>query len=427
MPGHKGVSYLGCERYDITEIDGADVLYSPDGVILESENNASLLFGSAHTYYSTEGSSLCIKAMLALVAQGSAGRPRVLAARNIHKAFVYACALLDLDVDWLYPEGVGHLCECRVTPQELDHALKSATKMPCAVYVTSPDYLGNILDIKGLSEVCHTHGVPLLVDNAHGAYLRFCEGSDDKIEHPIALGADMCCDSAHKTLPVLTGGAYLHIASRAEKYCSSARQMLSFFASTSPSYLILQSLDMCNAYIADGYAERLAVTCDNVARLKKRLTEKGYLLHGTEPLKITLNASAVGVSGKYIAECLREQGIEIEFYDADVAVMMITPENTEAELVALENALMRIEFSSFGTECNGFVDLPRARAKMTVREAVFASSETVAVEDSEGRICASPSISCPPAVPIIVSGEIITHDHIRIMQRYGHKLVTVVK
>ena len=233
MPGHKGKGLLGCERLDITEICGADVLCSPEGIIAESESNATALFGTRHTYYSAEGSSLAIKAMLALIKKKApAGRrARVLAARNVHKAFVYACALLDIDADWLFPASPSHLCACKIAPEQLDEALKTAKILPDAVYITSPDYLGSVSDISGLSAVCHKHGVPLLVDNAHGAYLAFTEPS----MHPIALGADMCCDSAHKTLPVLTGGAYLHISNSYEASENEVRSALALFASTSPS------------------------------------------------------------------------------------------------------------------------------------------------------------------------------------------------
>ena len=251
MPGHKGRRYLGCEHLDITEIGGADDLYSANGIIRESEENASSLFRTAYTFYSTEGSTLSIKTMLALVAERDG---YIVASRNAHKSFLHACALLDLDVEWLYPDNFSHLCCCDVTADKVKRVLSCAKKLPCAVYLTSPDYLGNILDIKSIAKVCDDYGVPLVVDNAHGAYLAFCEPS----MHPIALGAHMCCDSAHKTLPVLTGGAYLHIAKKAdERYIKNARSKLALFASTSPSYLILQSLDMCNKTLADGYVENL--------------------------------------------------------------------------------------------------------------------------------------------------------------------------
>ena len=199
MPGHKGVNG---NALDITEIKGADELYGAEGIIKESEDNASALFGSAHSYYSAEGSTLAIKAMLTLAAsERPAGeRPLFVAARNVHKAFVYGAAMLDAEVEWIY-SAEGHICKCKISPEGVEKAIRSCRRKPDGVYVTSPDYLGNIADVKGIAEVCDRLGVPLLVDNAHGAYLAFLEEN----MHPMALGASMCADSAHKTLPVLTG------------------------------------------------------------------------------------------------------------------------------------------------------------------------------------------------------------------------------
>ncbi len=426
MPGHKGISRLGCEPYDITEIDGADVLYSPSGIILESENNATQLFGTEHTFYSTEGSTLCIKAMLGIAtANRGAERPLIMATRNSHKAFIYACALLDLDVEWIFPEKDAHLCECIVTPRELENSLDALDNKPAAVYVTSPDYLGDILDIKGLSDVCHSHGIPLLVDNAHGAYLRFLPES----RHPISLGADMCCDSAHKTLPVLTGGAYLHISKSADKgYCDVAREKLSLFASTSPSYLILQSLDMCNAYLSDGYSEKLSRLCKSLSEMCERLADRGYEISAREPAKICVDTSKSGFSGMSLAKHLRAQGIEIEFSDIDRVVMMFTPDNSEGDIDRAEKALLSFDTASADKRYNAVpyaCDIPQR--VMSIREAIFSPSETVCVEASVGRICATPTVSCPPAIPIVVSGEVISAGHIRLFEHYGIEKISVVK
>ena len=244
MPGHKGVSRLGCEVRDITEIGGADVLYRSYGIIRESEDNAAKLFGTARTVYSTEGSSLCIRGMLFLAMQAT-GRRTFLAGRNAHSTFVTACALLDAQVDWLW--GDGGLTTCAVTAEMVDEALGQADAKPAAVYVTSPDYLGGLADIPTLAEVCHRYGTLLLIDNAHGAYLRFLTPS----QHPLDLGADLCCDSAHKTLPALTGAAYLHLSEKLPSYFrEETKTALALFGSTSPSYLILQSLDAANALLA---------------------------------------------------------------------------------------------------------------------------------------------------------------------------------
>ena len=150
MPGHKGQSLLGFEPWDITEIKGADELYGADGIIAQSEANATRLFGTVHTYYSTEGSSQCIRAMLCLALQAApaAGqRPVLLAARNAHKALLYAAALLDFDIQWLWPapQDAGALCSCPVSAAKLTGVLQGLAqqgKRPFGVYITSPDYLG---------------------------------------------------------------------------------------------------------------------------------------------------------------------------------------------------------------------------------------------------------------------------------------------
>lgn len=421
MPGHKGQSFLGIEKYDITEIGGADVLYSPDGIIKESEDNATSLFGTKHTFYSTEGSSLCIRAMIFLAAMGEE-KPLIIAARNVHKAFIYATALSDADVQWIFPKERKHLCACEITREDVKTALEKAAKKPCAVYVTSPDYLGNMLDIKGISEVCNKFGVPLLVDNAHGAYLNFLETN----QHPIYLGADMCCDSAHKTLPVLTGGAYLHIAKTAPlSFSENARSALSLFASTSPSYLTLQSLDLCNAYFSCGYKEKLNETIKKISALKEHITKSGFTLNKTEELKIVIHAPSSGYSGQELAEKLRNHKIECEFCDDEYLVMMFTPETRELDFERLTRAFSAVKAKKAVALSTPLVKAEPIQA-VSIRKAVFSSHKVVSVENAAGKICGSPTVSCPPAVPIAISGEIITEETAKIFKQYNIKEVEVV-
>lgn len=415
MPGHKGVGELGCEAYDITEIKGADVLYSADGIINDSENNLSSLYGTAHSFYSTEGSTLAIKAMLALVSErGEGERPLILAARNVHTAFIKAAALLDLEIEFIYPEREGHLCECNITSEMLFDRLKECEQLPSAVYVTSPDYLGNMLDIKALSKVCREFGLPLLVDNAHGAYLKFLP----KDQHPITLGAAMCSDSAHKTLPVLTGGAYLHISKDYSEYAERVREALSLFASTSPSYLTLCSLDLCNKRLADGYAEEICNLSKKVAEIKEKIADLGLDVRESEPLKIVLRV------GKSLAQHLNNNNIEVEFADNDYTVLMLTPENSDNDLERLISALASYE--KHGEERKYMSVKPHERA-ISVRRAILSPSELISVEESPGRILASPTVSCPPAVPVVVSGEIITEEDIAIFRHYGIDTISVIK
>ncbi len=424
MPGHKGAAFLGCEAYDITEVAGADSLFEASGIIKESEDNASTLFG-CNTYYSTEGSSHCIRAMLYLAllnAKENNHSATVLAGRNAHKAFLTSAVLLDLQIQWMYGEQNSTYLSCNISPEYLDNLLRNYKQKPMAVYITSPDYLGNISDVKGLAQVCRKHGVLLLVDNAHGAYLRFLTESC----HPMDLGADMCCDSAHKTLPVLTGGAYLHISPGAPQgLAGKAKDGLSLFGSTSPSYLILQSLDIANKYLGGNFPEELRVTCNKVRKLKNTLVQNGYSLYGNEELKVTIQAKPYGYTGTQIAEILHALGIVCEFSDPDFAVMMFTPQCNEGIFAALEKALTSIPAKS-PINCK-IPHLAPAERVMTPREAMLSPCESVAVKDSKGRVLACTGISCPPAVPIVVCGERISKQAIELFEYYGTSSCKVIK
>ena len=433
MPGHKGQSFLGCEGRDITEIEGADVLSMAGGIIAESQYNASHLFCTGSTLYSTEGSSLCIKAMLMAVLedarkQGSKGNEYILAARNVHRSMVDACALLGMETEFIINNRSGSICESMVTPKDIENILeykkKEGTGNPVAVYITSPGYLGDIADIEGIAVICEKYSLPLVVDNAHGAYLAFLEES----RHPLRLGAAICCDSAHKTLPVLTGGAYLHISGRyKERYMETARRALALFGSTSPSYLILQSLDLCNKYLAGNYRERLAACINTVNSIKEDLKGKGICVMDTEPLKIVINTACAGYTGTETCAAMREYGIECEYADAGYVVLMVTPENTKEDFTRIKEwagSTFLIHNKKNRLAIPGFSLKPPQR-EMTIREAVFSPSVLIDARESLGRICAAETVSCPPAVPVAVCGEVINQDMIDLFGIYNIKEVCV--
>lgn len=423
MPGHKGTTFLGMEHLDITEIDGADSLYECSGIIAQSEANASQLFG-CKTLYSTEGSSQCIRAMLYLVqlyAKQSGKKSRIAAGRNAHKTFLTAAALLDLEVDWLYPADSSGYLSCDLKAEDISAYLESVVNKPVAIYLTNPDYLGNLVDIASIAEVCHKNGVLLTVDNAHGAYLKFLPQS----LHPLDLGADLCCDSAHKTLPVLTGGAYLHISERfPENIGTQAKNAMAIFGSTSPSYLILQSLDQANAYL-DTYREKIAPFLEQVNTLKKALQEYGYSIYGNEPLKITIAAKLYGYSGTALAEILCQQGLVPEFADSDYLVLMLAPETGREGMRRLQTALLQIPRRAAIAE--NAPPLRPAAQVMSIREAMLSCSEVIPVSGSLGGILAVPTVGCPPAVPIVACGERIDSHAIRCFAYYGITECCVVK
>ncbi len=463
MPGHKGMPvFPGLSmQTDITEIRGADCLYTADSIIRESERNATVLFGTGATLYSTEGSSQCIRAMLALAA--GKGPAVILAARNVHRSFLTAAALLDLDVQWLYPEpgSTDSICSCPVTAKQVHEALSSMVPLPAAVYLTSPDYLGMLQDIKGIAEAAHDYGVPLLVDNAHGAYLHFLK----QPVHPMDLGADMCCDSAHKTLPALTGCAYLHISKKAAPfYAARARKALSLFGSTSPSWLLLASLDYTNKILGEDFRDRLEDCVSQVQALKS-LCISMLSTTSEEPLKITIRADTLSLTGTQIADLLRQHKIECEYEDPDYVVMMISPCNTQEDLMRLGFALQTImtdnsrlhpfsssipttmpAHASFTETSPSSASFPAAEIPesvpdtkpghgslsigkvqrsaaypvkaMTIREAALAPSKRIPIDQAAGQICADLTLSCPPGIPVTVCGEIITDESIAMLKHY---------
>lgn len=420
MPGHKGAGILGFEGMDLTEIYGADELFAAEGIIKESEQNASSLF-DCPTYYSTQGSTLCIQTMCTILCQDAKSKgkkPKILAGRNAHRSFIHAAALLDFDIEWLY--GNSDYLSCKIHAEDLEKAIIES--LPTAVYLTNPDYLGNLLDIQSLASVCKKHNVLLAIDNAHGAYLRFLEPS----LHPIDLGADLCCDSAHKTLPVLTGGAYLHLSdSLNQVWKNDVKHFMEYFSSTSPSYLIMASLDAANEVLDTTFRNSLSECVRSVDGLKNTLIQHGYTILSGEPMKITISTKEFGYTGNEIANLLMECDIYPEFYDSDYIVLMPSPYNTKDDLKRLETCLCGIERKPL--LINKPPKLEQSKKAMNVRQALFSSSITLDVSKSLGQVCSSVTVSCPPAILPVIPGEVISESSIEVMRYYGIETVRVVK
>ena len=420
MPGHKGAGILGFEGMDLTEIYGADELFAAEGIIKESEQNASSLFGCP-TYYSTQGSTLCIQTMCTILCQDAKSKgkkPKILAGRNAHRSFIHTAALLDFDIAWLY--GNSDYLSCKISTETLEKEILENN--PTAVYLTNPDYLGNLLDIKSLASICKKHDVLLAIDNAHGAYLRFLEPS----LHPIDLGADLCCDSAHKTLPVLTGGAYLHLSDSLNQVrASDVKHFMEYFSSTSPSYLIMASLDATNEVLDTTFKKSLSECIQRVDVLKNALIQHGYTILSGEPMKITVSTKKFGYTGNEIANLLMEYDIYPEFYDSDYIVLMPSPYNTKDDLKRLETCLCGIERKPILV--NKPPKLEQSKKAMNVRQALFSSSITLDVSKSLGQVCSSVTVSCPPAILPVIPGEVISESSIEVMKYYGIETVRVVK
>lgn len=421
MPGHKGKLLAPLLRQasaiDLTEIQGADSLLEANGIIAESERNAASLYGAAYTFYSCAGSTLCIQTMLLLMKQE--GRV-VIAARNVHRAFLNACVLLDLPVQWIYPRESNGILSGTYAPEDFEQALQQLHR-PACVYLTSPDYLGNMADVSQIAEICRQYSAKLLVDNAHGAHLAFLPEPC----HPIQLGADYCCDSSHKMLSGLTGTAYLHVGSDLDADAMRIRDAMAMFASTSPSYLLLASLDWCNHELAlPQFRERLWNVLEQIQFLKCRFSSR-YVFTDGDPLHVTIDAVQSRCHGLDLASHLEKQRIYVEYADAYHVVLLCSASSTTEDFFRLSKGLESfVPVSACEIQKCTF---PRPEIVCGIREAALAPQEMISIEKSVGRICASLKVPCPPAVPIVLSGERIDSHCIDVLIKYGIKTVNVVQ
>ena len=438
MPGHKG-KFADCSD-DITEVQGADSLYEADDIILESEKMTSELFGTRSTFYSTEGSSQVIKTMCYLAVKHAANKTGdytrnnyvIAASRNAHKSFINASMLMQFDIAWLPSEDEEYsICKCNVTPDGLRKYLteykKKSDKTLAAVFITSPDYLGNMLDIRELSKVAHEFGTLLICDNAHGSYLKFVGGD----MHPISIGADMTTDSAHKTLPVLTGGAYLHISKTApEGLEAQARQGMLLFGSTSPSYKIMRSLDLAlERVVPEQYVE----CAQHMQELKDSLREMGIEIYGDEPLKLTMDLRHTDIDGNSLKKELREKNIVCEYGEPDFVVTMWSPFNEypvefDRFKQAVADAIAAAEKNPDEAAIVAKRDSSAIRhKKFILPEVVYQPYQTLLMKrkivkvnaDLIGEVAADNLTGCPPAITPIIAGERFSKDVIDILEFYG--------
>lgn len=415
-PGHRG-RFLPQDLYtlDLTELPDTDSLFEADGCIAAAEQEARALFHSQATFFSAGGCTLCIQAMFRLAApQGG----KVISSRVIHRSAVNTMALLGIEPVWVRPQpDAGPCLAGRLHPEDVEEALRKNPDVK-AVYVTSPDYYGVLADIQGLSKVCHSHNVPLLVDNAHGTHLAFFG------KHPLALGADLTACSAHKTLPVLTGGAFLNIGDteigRKLDFTGRAKEAMALFGSTSPGYPVMASLDLARAWAVEQGKEAWEALAVRMGKIKEAAKKKGLLLPlgEVDPTRLAIGTLPVGMTGEEAGEFFRQQGIEPEHEDGAYLVCIATPFNTEEELDRLENAVLALpEANVCIKEAPALPPLPPVR--MMPREAVLAFQKLVPLEESVGKIAGEAACPCPPGVPIVMPGEEITKEAILFLKEYG--------
>lgn len=421
-PGHKTNVFgkSGILSLDYTELPFTDSLYEASGIIKQAEDDLGKLYGSKKSVFSSGGNTLCIQTMLALVAKNG---EKILCDRLVHRSAVSAMVLLDIDPVWIKREynKNSRLFE-KIDFKDFQGKLNQKLDYK-AFYITSPSYYGIIQDINLISQECSKKNVPVLVDNAHGSHLKFV-GED---LHPLDMGASMSADSAHKTLPVLTGGAWLHIND--DRFCEDVKNKMALFGSTSPSYVIMSSMDIARDWLKNYGEKEFAKLKNKVQIIKDLAKEKGIFIpdeNVSDPVRITLGVWKVGYSGYEFREHLYKYKIEPEFCDDNYAVLIATPFNTREDFKKLKKALINLEIKKEkmqGLEFN--FKIPEKLA--TIREAVMAKSVKININKCVGKAAADIVCPCPPGVPVVMPGEKISEYEQEVLRRYGISEINVLK
>ena len=390
MPGHKRNSdfrIIGAD-IDITEIDGFDNLHNPKDILLELEKSVSDIFGSKKSMLSVNGSTCCILSAISAVCKKG---DTIIIARNCHKSVYNACYINELNTVYIEPEFCTELgIYTKITQEAIDTAIAENTEAK-AVVITSPTYEGIVSDIKT--------DIPLIIDAAHGSHFGFA----DFIPSP-AQG-DIVINSLHKTLPSLTQTAVVHINN--DKYIDSVKKYMDIFESSSPSYILLASIEKCIDFLKNPKS-----SFDNYKILLnsfyKKLSSFNNIsvFKNDDPTRIIVSAN--GYSGAELSEHLRENGIEAEGCGLNYVILISTVCDTEKGFDVLINALSSIEKREKSVIHFDKIKLPVKKYNTWEIQ----DTQETDFKKSSGRISGEYVFAYPPGVPIIAPGEIISDNTI---------------
>lgn len=419
MPGHKngrGLKYdlLDC---DVTELDATENLHHPHEFIAESKRLLSELFHSDESFIVTCGSTACIQAMIAAsVKRGGT----LLAAADCHMSVINACALLGINL--------------KIIPRETDGIFFAAKRL-CdienymdgadAVIITSPTYYGLCADIEKISRQCHKRGIPLLVDEAHGAHFT----ADSRLPQPaIMRGADLVCQSAHKTLNALTGAAFLHARSNLINR-ERLKKALVMFQTSSPSYVIAASADLAREELERGGWEEIISECESFREELSAKTEI-KILDNDDRARLVLNFSAYEATGFDIGNILSADfKTDVEMADLFNIVLIVTPSNTAEDLKTLYSALINItEKLEKRRKPLQIPSLPSFEGAISMKDVFFRDTKKVLLDESIGKISAAAVTSYPPGIPVIYMGAEITDrqlEYIAYLQSAGAEITGI--
>lgn len=442
MPGHhQGTGFCDsfrrdCLSFDQTELPVTDDLNHPTGPAKEAMELAAQAFGAGRTFFITGGSTTAIGVLLSAAVQ--AGGELVLS-RTCHQSVLHAAAFLDLKLSFIEESQIAISHDDfslmpQIGPAAIDAALQG--KPPgTAVWLTSPDYYGVCLDLAAIANVTGKHGAKLLVDEAHGAHFAFAP--QRMPAGALQCGADACVQSGHKTLPVLTPGAYLHVSpSQRETLGSRIEAHVPLWQTSSPSFLLAASLDYARALMQAEGEKRIEEQCQLRQRWTQDFTKEGRLppLHPSQdpfrrdPMRLVIRMSeGSGLDAMRARDRLARTGIDIEFCDPIRLVLIISLFHTQAQWQQLQRALQQCFLAPGGSSCGDIKGIERKWQRtlssvperaISLRDALLKPQETVHIrcEEAAGKVVASAITPYPPGVPILWPGEVFTVDHLDLIR-----------
>lgn len=469
MPGHKRMpgpmdSFANPFTVDITEIDGFDNLHHPEGILRDSMRWAADVYGADQTYYLINGStSGILAAVCGTVPRGG----RILVSRNCHKSVYHGIYLNQLKTSYVYPQEIAGLgIQGGITAEDVDRMLKRYMDTQ-AVLIVCPTYDGIVSDIEAISQIVHRAGLPLIVDEAHGAHFRY------DAMFPVSaldLGADVVIQSVHKTLPSLTQTALLHIkCNRPDGGCYADRERIDRYIhmvqSSSPSYVLMASIEnsiyQMEKMDMAPYGKRLRGLRQRLGRMNHlRLADTGLIgqagIRDLDISKIVVSTRGTylpsvgngltGFTGAQLDDILRrEYHLEMEMCGADYVTAITTAMDSEEGLERLGDALVRIDarLTDDGSNArrengSGPVMAPdcktgqesmqkcsvysmRCDTAMSVGEAMDGKIKSINLEDSPGCISGEFVYIYPPGIPIVAPGEWISRPILEVILEYRNK------
>ncbi len=424
MPGHKRQPFDFPNPYtvDITEIEGFDNLHHAAGILARAQQRGADLYGSEECFYLINGSTCGI---LAAVSASAKRGQRVLMARNCHKAVYHAVFLRELRAEYLYPAATSCGIQGQVTAEQVEEALFLHGDV-AAVIITSPTYEGIVSDVEEIAKIAHAHGIPLIVDEAHGAHFGFGGGFP---ENAVRQGADAVIMSLHKTLPAFTQTALLHLCTDRISG-EQVKKYLSVYETSSPSYLLMAGMDSCihriereGERLFSDLRKKLSAFYKSISDLKQlRVMVREDLsereAYDWDDSKIVIFAGDSGMTGKQLYECLlRDYHLQMEMASLDYVLAMTSVMDREEGFERLAAALKEIDKSILPKEKRikaSIEDIYKQNPKeMEIGKAWDLPVQNVSFSEAVGKICGDYIYLYPPGIPMMVPGERITEDFLR--------------